>query len=262
MEPPKSLWIEELSWPEVGRAIAGGYRRLLLCAASTEQHGPHLAENTDELFGRLLCGALARRLGGTLIGPVLRPGLSAHHMRHPGSFTLREETFRLLIEDCVDSGLAHGFAEIVLLASHGTNFAPLERLAEELAAKKGAKIVCGMKLSDFMELYSEGERMFGLEKGACGGHACCFETSVMLRYFPQYVQMDRAERGYMEGNTPEFAKNLFANGMMGVSPCGIIGDARCASAEMGEAFFELFCRRAVDCVRAALGEEEENAGGV
>ena len=30
------------------------------------------------------------------------------------------------------------------------------------------------------------------------------------------------------------------------------------SAEMGEAFFELFCRRAVDCVKEAL----ENAGGV
>ena len=93
------------------------------------------------------------------------------------SFTLRPETFRLLIEDCVDSGLAHGFTEIVLLASHGTNFAPLERLAGELAEKKGAKIVCGMKLTDFMDLYSEGERMFGLEKGACGGHACCFDPA-------------------------------------------------------------------------------------
>ena len=49
MEPLTSLWIEELSWPEIGRAMEHGYRRLLLCAASTEQHGPHLAENTDEL---------------------------------------------------------------------------------------------------------------------------------------------------------------------------------------------------------------------
>ena len=63
MEPLTSLWIEELSWPEIGRAMEHGYRRLLLCAASTEQHGPHLAENTDELFGRLLCAEVAKRLG-------------------------------------------------------------------------------------------------------------------------------------------------------------------------------------------------------
>ena len=97
--------------------------------------------------------------------------------------------------------------------------------------------------------------------GMLGGLACSrlLTAHWERKWTPeQRREMDRAERGYMEGNTPEFAKNLFANGMMGVSPCGIIGDARCASAEMGEAFFELFCRRAVDCVKEAL----ENAGRV
>ena len=251
----KSVLLEELSWREIGEAMEGGCRTVLVCAASNEQHGPHLAENTDYIFGLEMCRAVAEKMGDALVAPVIRPGLSQHHMRHPGSLTLRPETFRMLVEDYVDCYVRHGFERIVLLASHGTNFAPLAALAPELQKKyPRTKIVCGMSLEDFMALYDEVDRMFGLEPGACGGHACCFETSVILYLHPEYVQMSRAERGYMEGNTPAFAKSLFENGMMGVSPCGIVGDATPADREKGRAFFELFCRRACACVQAALAQ--------
>lgn len=91
--------------------------------ASNEQHGPHLAENTDYIFGLEMCRAVAEKMGDALVAPVIRPGLSQHHMRHPGSLTLRPETFRMLVEDYVDCYVRHGFERIVLLASHGTNFA-------------------------------------------------------------------------------------------------------------------------------------------
>ena len=138
----KSVLLEELSWREIGQAMEDGCRTVLVCAASNEQHGPHLAENTDYIFGLEMCRAVAQELGDALVAPVIRPGLSQHHMRHPGSLTLRPETFRMLVEDYVDGYVRHGFERIVLLASHGTNFAPLAALAPELQEKyPQAKIV-------------------------------------------------------------------------------------------------------------------------
>ena len=131
----KSVLLEELSWREIGEAMEGGCRTVLVCAASNEQHGPHLAENTDYIFGLEMCRAVAEKMGDALVAPVIRPGLSQHHMRHPGSLTLRPETFRMLVEDYVDCYVRHGFERIVLLASHGTNFAPLAALAPELQKK-------------------------------------------------------------------------------------------------------------------------------
>ncbi|MBR5474381.1 MAG: creatininase family protein [Lachnospiraceae bacterium] len=249
----KSVLLEELSWKEIKAAMDHGYDTVIVCAASNEQHGPHLAENTDYIFGLELCRAVAKRLGNALVAPVIRPGLSGHHMRHPGSLTLRPETFRMLIEDYVDSYVRHGFKKIVLMASHGTNFNPLASFVPDLQERyPDSKIICGMSLKDYMDLYDAGDRMYDLEPGTCGGHACCFETSVILHFHPEYVDMSSACRGYMEGNTPEFAANLFKNGMMGVSPCGIIGDATGATPERGKAFFDMFCDRACECITEKL----------
>lgn len=94
--------------------------------------------------------------------------------------------------------------------------------------------------------------MFGLEPGTCGDTPAALRPRSSSICTPNTWICPTPQRGYMEGNTPEFAKSLFENGMMGVSPCGIVGDALPADAEKGRAFFELFCRRACACVRAAL----------
>src|SRR5215472_13641666 len=38
------LFIERLTWTDVEAALGRGIRRAIVCAASTEQHGPHLPE--------------------------------------------------------------------------------------------------------------------------------------------------------------------------------------------------------------------------
>ena len=71
--------LEEMTWPEIRDALQNGMRTVVVCAASIEQHGPHLAERTDTTLGYAEAEALARRLGDALVAPVIRPGLSAHH---------------------------------------------------------------------------------------------------------------------------------------------------------------------------------------
>lgn len=70
------------------RLIAGGHRRAVICCASSEQHGPHLPEATDELLGEATAVRVAERLGDALVAPVIRPGCSEHHMAFAGSLTI------------------------------------------------------------------------------------------------------------------------------------------------------------------------------
>lgn len=250
----KTVWLEDMSWSDVEEALRAGVDTVIVCAASNEQHGPHLAENTDYEIGRAVYQSAAEKLGNTLVAPIIRPGLSAHHMCFPGSLTLRPEVFRGLVEDYVDCYVNHGFKNIVLVSSHGGNFATMAALAQELDAKyPDNNIVSGLSLDDFLEVFKETERIFGLPAGACGGHACCLETAIMLHIRPDCVRMDRAQAGCMDGGSQnEQAQKLFKYGMKGISEIGVMGDPTPATAEMGKACLDMLATRVCESVRAAL----------
>ncbi|MGH2614736.1 MAG: creatininase family protein, partial [Thermomicrobiales bacterium] len=111
--------------PEVAAALAQGYATVIVVLGAQEQHGSHLPLATDSLWGEHLAGLLAARLGDALIAPVVPVGFSPEHMRFAGTISLRPETLIAVLEDYVASLEQHGFRRIVVLPSHGGNFAPL-----------------------------------------------------------------------------------------------------------------------------------------
>lgn len=247
-----TVFMEEMTWAEIEEAMNSGVDTVIICASSHEQHGPHMAESTDYTIGRAQYGEVARRMNA-LVAPLIRPGLSPHHMTLPGSLTLRPETFRMIVEDYVSCYVRHGFKKIIMGSSHGGNFATLDQMAEELDAKyPDTKIVSALSLADFTKTCSDCDEMFNLEKGACGAHACCFETSIMLYIAPELVKMDRVVRGYMSTDTAEGAKKLLEGGVKALTPTGILGDPTVATAEMGKAYFELLVDRTCAAIEAKL----------
>ena len=56
----KTVWLEDMSWPDVEEALSAGVDTVIVCAASNEQHGPHLAENTDYEIGRAVYQSAAK----------------------------------------------------------------------------------------------------------------------------------------------------------------------------------------------------------
>src|SRR5437879_8390733 len=97
-------------------------RRAVVCAASTEQHGPHLPEATDALLGAAYAEGLARRLGDALVAPMIRPACSEHHMAFAGSLTIPETLLMDLLDAYLASLRRHGFERFVVFSSHGGNF--------------------------------------------------------------------------------------------------------------------------------------------
>ena len=237
------LLIERLTWTDVEAALGRGMRRAIVCAASTEQHGPHLPEATDALLGEAYAEGLARRLGDALVGPVIRPGCSEHHMAFPGSLTISET----LLMDLLDAHLAslrrHGFERFVIMSSHGGNF-PVLAEWERARSPEATVVVTDFGLFD---VGFEAIRRFGRTDTA-GPHAEVLETSMMLLLHPELVHMDRAVAGFTGRSTLD---DVLARGMRAITPTGVLGDPVGSTADMGAAVLDAIVERLHQLVRAA-----------
>lgn len=221
-----SLLIEDLSWPEVEAHLAAGRRRAVICAASSEQHGPHLPEATDYLLGRATAERVAARLGDALVAPVIRPGCSEHHMAFPGSLTISPAQLMDQLDAYVESLRRTGFESFAVFSSHGGNFGVLEEWAR---ARPHDGVRVAADLNAFMAVLVEVERRFGRDDGPVL-HADICETAMMLHLHPDLVRMEKAEPGFVGDLEPE---RLFREGMRGISPNGVLGNPIGATAEMG-----------------------------
>ena len=127
----KTIRLEEMNWPDIKTAIAGGMKTVLVAVGSTEQHGPHLPTMTDALIGDVVAERVAAKLGNALVGRTISVGCSEHHLAFPGTISLKSATLKMVINDYIDSLLRSGFKKIVFVPSHGGNFAPVRDAIDE-----------------------------------------------------------------------------------------------------------------------------------
>ncbi len=148
IEAAKSIWTDELTWMEVRDAIAAGTTTVIIPTGGVEQNGPYLTTGKHNVILRGVCEVIAGKLGHALCAPVVafvpegdiepRTG----HMKFPGTISLKEETFKLLLDDIASSYAANGFTEIILIGDSGGNQSGLEATAATLNARwKGGKAV-------------------------------------------------------------------------------------------------------------------------
>ena len=89
----QNLLLEELTSPEVKRALQDGYATVVVAVGAVEQHGPHLPLLVDAVRGDRLALEVARRLGDALVAPTIRVGCSEHHMAFPGTLSIRPVSY-------------------------------------------------------------------------------------------------------------------------------------------------------------------------
>jgi creatinine amidohydrolase len=226
----KDVMIEHLTWMDVEDLVASGIRRVVICASSTEQHGPHLPLATDELLGAEYARRLALKLGDALVAPVIRPGCSDHHMSFPGSMTVPAPLLLDLFDRYVDSLERHGFERFIILTSHGGNY-PV--LTEWNRTRSRSNCVV-LEERGYVQAGFEALRRFGRADSA-GPHADLLETSMMLVIRPELVHMSKAAPGFEDEEALEV---LLASDLRDITPNGILGNPVGATAEIGEAALE------------------------
>jgi creatinine amidohydrolase len=230
-----SIDLDTLTWPEVKAEIEAGRDTVVVGLGATEQHGLHMPLATDALIGDHLARKLADRLDA-FVAPTLRVGCSEHHLGFAGTMSLAPETYHAVVADLVDSLLRSGFARIVLLPTHGGNFAPLAEAVAKLDPATQDRVVALTDLGALFQIAQIGEQEHGVPLAEGGLHAGEWETSMMLTIHPELVKMDRAQAGYT-GDMETAVGSMFAGGVASISDNGAIGDPARASAEHGERYW-------------------------
>ncbi len=236
----RTIRMDEMTWPEIGDAIARGFTTVVVGVGSTEQHGPPLPTMTDTRIGDELAHRVARRLGRALQARTVPVGVSEHHLAFGGTISLGRETLKAILRDYVDSLAACGFERIVLLPSHGGNFATVQEVIDEAPAAHPDLVVTGYAdLLGFSTFLAQASGRFGIAADAAGAHAGENETSIMLALEPELVRRDRFAAGYLGPLGEDQVKVILERGMTALTANGVLGDPAGASAKQGEIYLEL-----------------------
>jgi creatinine amidohydrolase len=212
---------------------------VVLTIAAIEQHGPHLPLATDRLIGEHMANTLHQAMPGeVLILPVVSVGCSTHHMDFAGSLTLTHNTFLHQVGDIIGSVIHHGFRKIILLNSHGGNLGAGQVLVEQLGYQHPQADVV---MATWWRIAAEALEKI-TESGFGGvGHACEFETSLMMLIAPDLVVTELIEPGYgnptfvwAESDMLHGSKASYYRSIKQMSASGVVGDPTFASVEKGK----------------------------
>jgi len=246
-----AIELDALTWPQVRAQIDAGRDTVVLALGATEQHGRHLPLATDALLGDHLARMLADRLDA-FHAPTLRVGCSEHHVGFAGTMSLSESTFHAVVGDLVRSLLRGGFRRIVLVPTHGGNFAPLAAAVSKLDERQSVTALTDLGV--LSQLAQMGEREYGVPLAEGGLHAGEWETSLLLAIHPDLVAMEHAEPGFT-GDLQDALKGIFAEGgVAALSENGAIGDPRRATTEHGERYWSAAVDLALEQIEAAARE--------
>lgn len=239
----RKIWWTDFPAPSFGgidpeRTIA------LLPIAAIEQHGPHLPVGTDMLLNQGCLDMLAARAPAELdlrLLPVQAAGKSNEHLWARGTVT---HTAATLIESWVELGLSvarAGVRKLVMVNSHGGNEEIMGIVARELRVRAGMLVVkTGWTRFPPPEgLFSELERRHGIHGGDV-------ETSLMLHFRPELVDMDKAEDfvSVAAQNERDYTylrptgTHAYAWIAADLNPAGAVGEAARATAEKGRLLAE------------------------
>lgn len=231
-----ALELDQLSWPAVKAELEAGRDTVVIAFGATEQHGPHLPLATDALLGDHLAKLVAERLGA-FVAPTVRIGCSEHHLAFPGTLSLAEHTFHAVVADVVRSLAQGGFRRVVLLPTHGGNFAPLGAAVEKLGPVEGIEVRALTDLGALFAIAQIGLDEHDVPLGEGGLHAGEWETSMLMAIEPGLVQIERGEAGYT-GDMESAVEAIFGQGVHSVAVNGVIGDPARASAEHGARYWD------------------------
>lgn len=196
------------TWPEISP-----HSCVIIPVGSFEQHGPHLPLDTDTQIASYLCATATQNIDNLVIAPAISISASGEHAGFPGTISLGTDVFTTVIVELVRS--CDWAAGVILVHGHGGNLAAVQRATTFLHSEQ-------------RNIASWWPRLPGADAHA--GHT---ETSLMLAINPHSVRIDELDIGNVQSMS-EIQLLLQTQGVQAVSPNGILGDARNATAEHGD----------------------------
>jgi creatinine amidohydrolase len=229
--------LADLKWPDI--AALSRNTPIVIPIAALEQHGRHMPVFTDSM----LLGEVLRRVATTvqdqvLFAPLMWLGNSEHHLDFPGTMTASPRVYLDLLRDMIENFLFHGFRRIVLINGHGGNIVPAQQALFELRQKHRQRDDLLLLSTTYWTLGGKPDAADKSFVQSRMGHACEWETSMMLRLAPQLVGDLKSVQAVPFGNPFEPAHRAWIT--KDRTDPGHIGDPRGAAADKGELLFRTF----------------------
>jgi creatinine amidohydrolase len=250
--------LQELSWPKV--AAVASELPVVVPIAALEQHGRHLPVFTDSmLLGevvRLASGSLGDRVVWT---PLLWLGNSHHHMDFAGTLSAAPRTYLDVLGDLIDNLVTHGFERIVLLNGHGGNIVPAGQAVFEARQRYRVRSDLVLLSATYWLLGTKPKQLDPSLVQDQMGHACEWETSMMLHLAPGLV----GELRQVEPVSPRMPFEPASQGWITKdrSRAGHIGDPAQATAAKGETLFRLFAQDVVTFLERVIRSDGRSQDG-
>jgi creatinine amidohydrolase len=239
-----SVYLEDMTSPELHARIAAGATTILVPIGGTEQSGPVIALGKHNVRARVLAGKIAQRLGNAVVAPVIAyvPEGSitppAGHMRYAGTISIPDATFEQLLEATARSFKQHGFHDVFFLGDHGGYQKSEEKVAARLNHEWAGDPRCrAHALLDYYQVtqtaYVADLKRRGYRDAEIGLHAGLADTALSLAIAPSDVRT-----------------GLLASGA-GTAQ-GVRGDPARATAELGQLGVQHIVDASVSAIRDAL----------
>ena len=256
-QPADTVFLEDMTWPEVRDALKAGKTTVIIPTGGTEQNGPHMVLGKHNFLVKYKAGEVARRLGDALVAPVVayvpegEINPPTGHMRFPGTITTPQDVFAKVLEFAARSFKQHGFANIALLGDSGGNQAGQKMVAEALNREWAATPVRVLHLSDYYP--GPGDdwlKAQGVSDEDVGSHASIHDTASLLLLNPSMIRRDKLALGKANDGS------------------GVVGNPARSTVEYGRQIIEMQITAAVGQIRSlrtssrlagAAGVQDEQA---
>jgi creatinine amidohydrolase len=239
---PKSVLLEDFTWPELQDAIASGKTTAIYYSGSIEQNGPGMALGKHVFIARYVAQRIAEKLGNALVYPTMPfaptgdPVKKTGHMKFPGTITVSPQAFGLIAHDVAVSAISAGFKNVVLMSDHGGEAqTELKEVAARLNAQWAPKGAHVYYIPDLYFKEKDQAAKYLIEhKLTVDEHAGAHDTS-------QLMFIDKEHRWIRKD------KLVKGDGKNGVN-----GDPTQASPEHGQVFINLKTDDAVAQIRQLI----------
>ncbi|GAA0091433.1 creatininase [Paraclostridium bifermentans] len=225
---------------------------VILPVGSVEQHGPHLPLFTDTIISEGFANLLGDKVNG-IVMPSINYGYKSQPASgggplFPGTIDLNGTTLINLVKDIIEELIRDGVRKIALVNSHFENQAFLLE-AIDLVSKNipsDTKII----MMSWWDLISQDtiDKIFDEVEfpGWALEHAAITETSLILKFRPELVHMDRLIDEKIE-EVPTYQVYPIPKDL--VPKSGLLSIGRTSSAQKGELIIEEALSGMVDIIK-------------
>jgi creatinine amidohydrolase len=224
---------------------------VLIPIAAVEQHGPHMPTGTDTI----ICTAVAKAVEAALpncvlLIPTVWLGASAHHLRLGSTLDSRLDNYIAMLGDIARSLLDDGYRRLFFINGHGGNIDPMRVAVRQIQPSYPQSLLTAGNYWAAADTIIQ-ETLDGDQKYV--GHACEFETSMILHLRPELVVRNLvADAG---PTVPDTLDGVFiSRDMRQRTRQGYTGRPDLASAEKGKVLFDGIVDRLVGTVTQLLAQ--------